>query len=413
MNFISAWWARLTNATWRSPGVQSAGSRPVQTAKPVNADTALALSAVWACTRLTAEGVGAMPIDFSTVAADGTLTEDKSYPLAELFRRGPNRYQTRNEFMETMVINLMLHGNAYARKVKNARGEIISLMPLMAEQMEVSLTNSGERTYLYTEGVNVVAMAQENVWHVPLMPSNGVIGLSPLQYGARTMGIAMAAEDRVNTLAANGFKPAGVLMIDKVLKPEQRQQIREQFSDLQEGQGDPLKVLEAGMTYQQVSMSPRDVQLIETRRFSIEDIARFYGVPSILINDAQATTAWGTGIGEIKEGFYTLTLQPLLERIEASMKKWLVDPEDRDRIDIEFDFSRFLRGNQKARVEAGAAAVKGGLKTINEVRREEGLPPVDGGDQIYVQAQMRPLKFIEGLNNEQATAPQGGSVPRA
>ena len=400
MDFFSTLWAMFANAGWRVPGTQADGARPVSVARPVNADSALALSAVWACVRLASEAVGAMPINFYSLSPDGIRAPLRDHSLALLFaNHRPNSLQTRNEFMETMLINLMLHGNGYARKVTNKKGEIVSLLPLMAQQMQVSLDASGKRSYIYTEGGTVFALAQESVWHIPLMPSNGVMGLSPLQYGARAMGIAIAAEDRVSTLAANGFKPAGVLMIDKLLKPEQRDAIRKQFSDLQEGQGDPLKVLEAGMKYQQISMSPKDVQLLETRRFAIEDIGRFYGTPSVLINDTAATSVWGSGISEIKEGYYTLTLQPLLEKIEASIKKWLLKPEERSTIDVEFDFSRFLRGNQKARVEANAAAVSGGLKTINEARASEGDPPVEGGNTIYVQAQMRPLSAIQGAAN--------------
>src|SRR3546814_19148978 len=103
----------------------------------------------------------------------------------------------------------------------------------MAHQTEVELLRDGSKAFKFTDGTDVAVFAQERVWHVPLMPSNGIIGLSPLQYGARTMGIAISAEDRVSTLAANGFKPTGVLMIDKILKPEQRDQIRGQFDDLQ------------------------------------------------------------------------------------------------------------------------------------------------------------------------------------
>ncbi|MEH6478356.1 MAG: phage portal protein, partial [Sneathiella sp.] len=212
---------------------------------------------------------------------------------------------------------------------------------------------------------------------------------------ARMIGISTAAEDRVRTLARNGFKPTGVLMLDKILKDEQREQIRGQFNDLAEGAGDPLKVLEAGMKYQQISMNPRDVQLLETRRFSLEDLARIFGVPSVLINDTSGSTVWGSGISEIKEGFYTLGLQPTLERMEAGMKKWLLKPEERAKYDIEFDFSTFLRGNEKQRAENAAIRINSGQSTINEERKERGLPPVEGGDTPYLQKQMIPLNELE------------------
>lgn len=368
----------------------SGGSGGYGAGYSVNPDTALQLSAVWACVRLIAEAIGAMPVNVWVTDAKGVraLASDDHW-LVKLLRV-PNRYQTRNEFFETVAINLMLSGNSYVHAPRTG-DRVTSLLSMMPTQMEVTLARNGDRLYKYTDGTNVAAYSQDRIWHLPLMPSNSTIGLSPLQYGARTMGIAMAAEDRVQTLARNGFKPTGVLMLDKTLKPEQRRQIREEYADLQQGRGDPLKVLEAGMKYQQISMAPKDVQLLETRRFSIEDIARFFGVPSVLINDTSASTVWGTGIGEIKEGFYVLTLQPLLERIESSISKWLIPAGERRTLSVEFDFSRLLRGNESSRVETGTKAITGNLMTIDEARRRFfDLPPAPNGtgEVMYAQSQM-------------------------
>lgn len=385
--------ALLGNATRRVEGQQnSGGGGGFGAGQHITADAALKLSAVWACVRLISEAVGAMPIKVWTVNDDGTKTENKDHWIYSLLNFSPNRYQTRNEFFETFTASLMLHGNAYVRHVKKTRSEeIISLMPMMPAQTEVTLTALGDRIYKFTDGKDVAVFAQDRVWHVPLMPTNTIVGLSPLQYGARSMGIAIASENRVQTLAANGFKPTGVLMIDKILKPEQREQIRNEFKNLQEGQGDPLKVLEAGLTYQQVSITPKDAQLLESRKFNVEDIGRIYGVPSVLINDTSASTVWGTGIGEIKEGFYTLTLQPLLEKIESSIVKWLIPPQERRKIEIEFEFSKFLRGNDQARTERLKTAISGNILTINEARATEGLAPVPNGDVMYAQSQMIPI----------------------
>lgn len=391
-------WFGLGGATTRIPGRQDDGGPAIPSAKPVTADTALALSAVWACVKLISEAVGAMPINVWRISPDGTRTLNPDHPIARLFRNGPNRYQTRNEFWETMILNLELHGNCYARPafgVGSQARNIVSLLPLMAQQMDVNLERTGERTYSYTDGQNIIALRQDQVWHVPMMPGNGVIGLSPLRYAARTMGIAMSAEDRVSIMAANGFKPTGVLMIDNVLSPEQRTAIRTNFSDLQNTQGDALRVLEAGMTYQQISISPKDAQLLESRQFSTQEIARIYGVPSVLINDTSTTTAWGSGIAQIKEGFYTLTLRPLLEKLESSMERWLLQPGERGSIEIEFDFSAFLRGDEATRVKIATDSVSGSLRTINEVRAGFGLGPVEGGDNIYGQAQLRPLSELQ------------------
>lgn len=389
--------ALLGNATRRDIGKQQTGGSTYSggSGKAVNAETALKLSAVWACVRLLSESVGAMPINVWRIDRDGKRMLDTNHWLHSLLNNLPNRYQTRNEFFETITANLFLSGNAFVRKdIKPGNGQVTQLIPLSASQTEVELTANGDRIYKYSRGGNLQTLSQGEVWHMPLMPTNGVVGLSPLQYGARTMGIAMAAEDRVAKLASNGFKPTGVLMIDQLLKPGQRDAIREEFSDLMEGEGDPLRVLEAGMTFQSISMPPKDVQLLETRKFSIEDIARIYGVPSILINDTAASSTWGSGISEIKEGFYTLTLQPLLERIEASIKRWVLPTGERDRFEIEFDFTKFLRGNEAARVSTATSAISGNLLTIDEAReRFDGLAPLPEGrgSVMYNQSQMIPL----------------------
>jgi HK97 family phage portal protein len=295
-----------------------------------------------------------------------------------------------------MAMQLALHGNAYALKSKSGT-RIVSLMPLMAVQMEVSLQTDGSVVYKYNDGVNLSVYAEESIWHIKLM-SNGIVGLSPLAYARNSIGVGIASENRVNALASNGFKPTGVLTIDKLLKPEQREAIRKQFADLQEGSSDPLRVLEAGMTYQQVSMNPKDVQLLETRRFQIEDIARFFGVPSVLINDTSASTTWGSGIEQIVQGFYKLGLRPYLERFEASIQNSLLSVSDRRTYEFEFDFGALLRGDEQTRYQTYKEAVLNGLKTVNECRQQEGLEPVEGGDVAYMQGQMTPINQL-GVQN--------------
>lgn len=397
----------------------SGGSGGAGAGKPVNSETALQLSAVWACVKLIAESVGSMPIRVWRIEDNGTKVEDKTHPLYVLLNYRPNRYQTRNEFFETLIINLLLNGNFYGRiawKGKPYDSEILSILSMTASQTEVSLLNSGDRVYKFTDGGNIIVSAQENTWHVLAMPGNAIVGLSTLQYGARTMGIAMAAEDRVASLAANGFKAGGVLMIDKILKPEQRAQIRKEFADLQEGKGDPLKVLEAGMKYQQITFAPKDIQLLETRRFSVEDICRFFGVPSVLVNDTTATSKWGTGIGEIKEGFYTLVLQPLLERLESSANRWLLPPVQRQKYEIEFDFSNFLRGDETSRIERFTKAISGLLLTPDEARAKyDNLAPYPGGigAKPVAQSQYVPLGSAPPPSDKKEAPPNDDSKPPA
>jgi len=389
-------WGAVTGAGRRQEGLLSGDSGTAEKPPvPVNYDTALQVSAVWACTRIISEAISGMPLRAYRRLPDGSRQEVFNHELVRLFNRSPNRWQTRQELMETSTMSLSMLGNSYNLLQRNASGQIIGIVPLMTKQMEVRLLGDGSRVYTYTNGNDVRVYSQKSIWHCMLMPSNGVIGLSPLSYASRTIGVAQSGENRVSNLARNGFKPTGVLMIDKLLTPEQREQIRTEFSNLQTSSGDPLRVLEAGMEYQQISMSPKDVQLLETRRFSIEDIARFWGVPSVLINDTQSSTTWGSGIQQIVEGFYKFGLRPYLERYESSIEKWLLPESDRGNIEVEFDFKSLLRADEKTRIENLRNAIGGPFMTTNEGRMMEGLGPVDGGDEIYKQQQDIPLSIAQ------------------
>lgn len=401
MSFLSLtnWlpsWLRVGGSTagHRIEGIQLDGTSK---GKPITQDTALALSAVWACTKLISETVAGMPINFYIKNSDGTRTLDKTFHLSRLMNKIPNRWQTGVEYKNTISMSQAMLGNDYSLKqFSSVDGRLVGLVPLMAAQMQVKLLDDGSKAFMYTDGNTTIAYAENSIWHNMMMPSNAIIGLSPLQYAARSMNIASAAEDRVANIANNGFKPTGVLLYDKTLTPEQRESIRKSFSNLVSGQGDALQVLEADVKYQQISLSPKDAQLLETRRFQIEDIARFWGVPSVMINDTEAGTVWGTGISQIVEGFFKFGVRPYLERYEASIEKNLLTPAERANIEAEFDFSALLRGDETTRIKNTVAMISGGLKTINEARKEfDGSEPVEGGDKILLQQQMTPADELK------------------
>jgi HK97 family phage portal protein len=354
----------------------------------VTEETAMQISAVWAAIQLKSGILGSLKLDF--YQKDGETRELLTdYPLSVLFNGKVNRYQTRVEFFETTGLNLYLTGNAYCL-IQRTGGQITGLLPLMASQMEVELMRDGSIVYTYTDGVNVTAYSSESIWHLRLL-GNGVKGLSPLQYARNSIGMAISGEEWASNIIGNGGKPTGVLTYDKLLTKEQREQLKEKFKDLREGARDALMVLEAGMKYEQISLSPQDVQLLEARRFQVEDIARFLNVPSVMINDTSGGTVWGSGIQEIIRGWYKIGFRPELERIEQSIINNLISLNDRRNISVEFNFEEHLRTDFEARVRTGAQAVNAGLMTRNEWRKTEWLPPVEGGDVPRMQMQNVPI----------------------
>lgn len=392
-----AFWSRFIGGggSQRTRGTQlyspSYSSTP---AMPVTTDSALQISAVWACAKLIAETVGSLPIKIYNVdPKTGIRTPNNEHPLARLFNGKVNRWQTRQEYFETLTYQKVLLGNNYSAIQRNGKGEIVSLVPLMTEQMEVKLEENGDVIYKYTDGMNVNVYSESTIWHNKMF-GNGVIGLSPLAYARTSVGIGQAVEKSVTDIYRNGGKPSGVLTIDHALKPEQKEAIRASFAQLASGQESRLFVLEAAMKFQQVSLSPQDIELLESRRFQIEDIARFFGVPSVLINDTKSGTTWGSGIQQIVEGWYKLGLRPYLERYESSLKVRLLKPEERNTIDIEFDLNQLLQPALSTRITTLKEAITGGLMSPNESRLTEGWQPKEGGDELFMQQQMIPIKLL-------------------
>lgn len=409
MGFWRAFARWVSGGLRRFAGLQyggPAGSDDTSPARPVSFDSAMQLSVVWACVKLLAETVASLPLGVFEKTG-GARAARPDHPLAILFAGKVNRYQNRIEFFETVILNLVLHGNAYCL-IERRGGLIVSLLPLMSSQMEVRLLADGSVVYTYTQDSGVDVIAAERIWHIKGM-GNGIIGLSVMDYQRRSLGIAIGAEEATAKIYANGGKRSGVLMIDKLLTQEQRDMVRDNFNGLVEG-GQRLMVLEAGAKFEPVAMSPQDIELLSSRKFNVEDLARWYGVPSVMVNDTNGSTVWGSGISEIVRGFYKLTLRPILEKVELSAVVNLLPVADRARYEFEFDFEGLLRADQKSRFDGYRVGIQGGIATPNECRAWEGLPPKEGGDQLYMQGATVP---IDELGVVQAPAPEPvKSAPR-
>lgn len=371
-----------------------------ESATPVSFDSAMQLSAVWSCVKLLAETVASLPLTVYQVKPSGR-TRAQYYPLTTLFDGKVNRYQTRIEFFETLVLNLILHGNAYA-VIDRAGGRIIGLLPIMTSQVNTVLLSDGAVVHEYHHDTGVTVYSAENVWHLKLM-GNGIVGLSPMDYQRNTLGIAQGAEKAVRNIYKNGGKPSGVLSLDHLLTKAQREEVRANFSTLTTGSDERLLVLEKGAKFEPVSMSPQDIELLASRQFQISEICRWYGVPSVMVNDNNGTSVWGSGIEQIVAGFYKITLRPILEKIEASIDANLLGT-DRLNYHAEFDFDALLRSDKKSRFDSYRLGIQGGFVTPNEARSWENLPAMDGGDKLFMQGATVPIENAGNANGNQTPA---------
>jgi len=402
MNIFTRIGSWMQDGLRRLAGVQYGipSSYREEAASPVTFDSAMQLSAVWACVKLIAETVSSLPLTVYKKTDTGRK-EAVNHPLTLLFSGKVNRYQTKVEFFETVLLNLLTTGNAYCY-VQRIGDRIVGLLPLMSADMETTLLLDGSVVYNHQNDTGVTVYSEKSIWHLKLM-GNGVIGLSPLAYQRNTLGIAQAAEDAVTKIYRNGAKPSGVLSMDKFLTQEQRDLVRQKFYTLSAGQEDRLMVLEGGMKFDAISLSPQDIELLASRQFQISEICRWYGVPSVMINDTSSSTVWGSGIEQIVSGFYKLTLRPLMEKIEASILVNLMGPTEGSKYEVEFDFNALTRSDLKTRFDSYRIGIYGGFLKPNEARRLEGMPDAEGGDNLYMQGANMKLTDIE-INNPMGDA---------
>lgn len=369
---------------------------------------ALQISTVWACVWLLANTIASLPFFAYTKRGGGERELARDSTLYQVLHDTPNSRMTPVEFWVAMLLNLLLRGNAYARIERNAAGEVIALWPMPADQVEMRVLPDGSAVYLYRLDNDLAALDESSVLHIKEI-GNGTIGLARLDYMRATTTEAANAQHAASRLFANGGKPSGILMIDRVLKPEQRAAIRQNFADMAEGTTSRLVVLEADMKYQQVNLTPADQQLLETRRFTVEEICRWFGVPPVLVAHSNVT-AWGTGVEQIIDGFYKFTLRPFLVRIEQSVAKRVLTARQRATMTVEFSLDALLRASLKDRMEIYAKGVQNGILTRNECRQLENQPPATGGDQLTAQTNLAPLHM---LGNIQGAAHAGTQNPVA
>ena len=352
-------------------------------------ERAMTLSAVFACHKILAETVASLPLEMFIFDKNRHRKQIFDHDLARLFRNKPNDDQTNVEFKETFMLNL-ISGNVYVRKYYYHK-QLNQLVVINNASVLPKLNDKGKKEYqvTYFDGKKEI-LTDKEIWHVKLF-GTGLVGMSPLAYGARSIGIGLATDDKVGRVMENGAKPSGTLSTEKSLKKEQRDALRQEMSELVSGDDWFLPVLEGGLTFEKISLTPEDIELLSTRRFTVEEICRFYGVPSVLVNDTNGSTTWGSGITELVDAFYRFGLRHYFERIEESIRLNLIERIDWDKYEFEFKIKDLLRASIKDRVEINSKRIINGQSTINEIRREEGDPVKENGDQLLVAANLVPL----------------------
>ena len=390
---LGRWFGFGGTALRQGKGTQTTApsSTLIEGTTAISADAALQLSTVWACISILSGTISTLPLlVYESRNGNKKLARDST--LWQLMHESPNAVMTPCEFWKSILLNLLLKGNAYARIERDSKGKAFSLWPLAADQTEVRVLDDGTIVYLYRTGGDMQVIDSSNIFHLKEM-GNGTVGLSRLDYMKATTAEAKNAQTASNKVFTTGGKPTGVLMIDHVLGKEQRKALEEKFAEMAVSNTSRLHVLEADMKYQQINMTPEDLELLVTRRFGVEELSRWFGVPAALLNHANVT-AWGKGIESLIDGFFKFTIRPALVNIEQAITKRILNSEQRAHLKVEFNFEGLLRGSTKDRIEFYAKAAQNGIKTRNEIRQLENDPPLPGGDDLTVQLNLTPIQKL-------------------
>ena len=303
--------------------------------KRVNERTAMQMTAVYSCVRILSEAVASLPLQFYRYTDDGGKEKAVNHPLYFLLHDEPNPEMTSFVFRETLMTHLLLWGNAYAQIIRNGRGEVIALYPLMADRMYVDRDDKGQLYYEYTLSSDdaptmkgsVVRLSPYEVLHIPGLGFDGLVGYSPIAMAKNAIGMAMACEEYGAKFFANGAAPSGVLEHPGTIKDPGR--VRESWQRTFGGSGNANKVavLEEGMKYTPISISPEQAQFLETRKFQLDEIARIFRVPPHMIWDLEKSSF--NNIEQQSMEFVKYTLDPWVSRWEQSMVRSLLSREEK------------------------------------------------------------------------------------
>ena len=362
-----------------------------QAGVPVGPHLAENLSAVFACVQIISETLASLPLVVYRRERDGK-TPAADHPVARLFGRAPNTLQTPVEFLEMLQAHVLLRGNAYAEIERDNRGAPIALWPLHPDTVSVlRVTRSRGVVYDVTDPAGGTRrLLADEILHLKDRSDDGIVGKSRLSRARETFGIALATETHAASVFRNGAALSGVLTHPDQLGWAAHENLRSSFEEHHQGprKAGTVAILEEGLKWQAISVSPEASELLASRQFSIETIARIFRVPPPVLGDLSHGTY--SNVTELGRWFHQHTIVPWLTRWERTIERSLFSDEGRRTHEVEFDADVLTRANMLERYQAYRIAREIGLNSANELRRFENMNPRTdpGGDEFLAPMNM-------------------------
>lgn len=384
------------------------GRTTTDTGIGVTDERAMKVSAVWACVQLISNSVAGLPLNIFREGNDGREALKSRHFLTDLLHIRPNAWMKPRDFRLAMTVQMALWNNAYA-EIRWSGERPVALIPLRPGRMAPFITKDGELTYHYSmdgssgqSGVKVYS--KKSILHLKGFGTDGVAGLNRNDYARETYGLSVSADKFAAKQFKNG-KPGGVLTLDKFLTAEQRAQVREIYQGLTETADNAggLYVLEGGMAYQALDFSADQMQMIATRTHQLSEVARFFGVPDVMIGAGSNTSsAWPASFEQQMLMFLTFTLQSYLEEWECAIRDALIPYGSN--LNVDHDTGPLVKMDSTAKANYLSRLVQNGLMTRNEARLLLHLPEVDGGNELTVQTNLTPIEKLESATGDNPAA---------
>jgi len=360
----------------------------------VSAQSALQLSAVWAATTRTAQLVSTLPVKLMEKRPNGDRVPVDD-PLQDMLTQRPNQMQTAPEYLEAKIAAQLLQGNAYSEKLMIGN-RVVGLRPLGS--VSPIRRADGRFDYRFADRGKTEVLPPEKVFHIRGFGFGDGLGLSVVKYGAQGIGAALSADEVASSFFGNALTPSGFLQTDQTLDEAQRAQLGEYLRAYAGSKrAGKTMVLEHGLTYNPVSINPEDAQLLQTRRFQVEEICRWFGIPPIVVGHAaEGQTMWGSGVESIMLSWLTTGINPLLRRLEARLNTDLVPAANRGKWYFEFNREAMLQMDSKAKAEFLSKMITTGTLSRNEAREKLNYPrhADPAADALMAQTALAPIDTL-------------------
>ncbi len=373
----------------------------------VTYDTAMQVSSVYSAIKVLSESIASLPLIL--YKRDGAnKVKDFDHPLYDKLHSQPNRLQDATTFFEFLVTNICLRGNFYCQKIYAKNGSLLELWPLVTDSVTVKVSDSGEKSFYYNTKKPKTFSADQIV-HFMGLSTDGIVGVSPIDLARETVGTSLATEQYGARFFSNGTTAPNIIKLPGRLSKEGADRLRDSFHKTYAGAANAHKaiILEEGAEIQRVEMSNEQSQFLQTRKFQVTEIARWFRVPPHMIGDLDRATF--SNIEQQSLEFVTFTLMPWLIRIERALMTALFTAEERKRYKVEFLVDGLLRGDGLSRAQKLQIERQNGVINADEWREIENRNPLpDGKGQEYI----TPLNMKEVGAEPQEEQPQSEPVAK-